>query len=89
MNKNIKGLIVVLIVGGAAYFAYKNFSKDKYKKIVINYLDATFGKDIEHTKGINKADKGYVKEWAKAITKGLSTFVYGGKTYSTNGGSAI
>jgi predicted negative regulator of RcsB-dependent stress response len=89
MNKNIKGLIVVLIVGGAAYFAYKNFSKDKYKKIVINHLDANFGKDIDHTNFINNANKDYVKEWAKAITKGLSTFVYGGKTYKTNGGTAL
>lgn len=89
MNKNVKGLIVVLIVGGAAYFAYKNFSKGRYKKIVINHLDANYGKDLDHTDFINKANQGYVKEWAKAITKGLSTFVYGGKTYNTIGGSAV
>jgi len=89
MNKSTKnGIVVVAIVLVGGYFAYKKFVKPNSRKVLINYLDATFGKDAEHTTFINSADKGYVDAWAKALMKGESTFTYNNKTYNTGGGNA-
>ena len=90
MNKsNRNGIIVVAIVLIGGYFAYKKFVKPNSRKVLINYLDATFGSKAEHTTFINNADKGYVDEWSKALMKGESTFTYNNKTYKTSGGSAV
>jgi len=32
--------------------------------------------------------EGYLKEWAKASKRGITTFTYEGKTYNTQGGKA-
>jgi hypothetical protein len=88
MNSNVKGIISVVVVGGLLYLAYKKFVKPNSKKVVINYLDATFGVSTNHTDFINKADKGYVDNWAKALMKGESIFTYNGKTYKVAGGTA-
>jgi len=89
MNKSNKnGIVVVAIVLVGGYFAYKKFVKPDSRKVLINYLDATFGSDAEHTTFINNAEKEYVDAWAKALMKGESTFTYNNKTYNTGGGNA-
>jgi hypothetical protein len=87
MNKNVKGIITVLVVLGVGFFAYKKFLKPDNKKVVIKYLDATYGVDAKHTSFINSADKGYVDNWAKAIKDGSETFVFNNQTHYTKGGT--
>lgn len=88
-NKTKNGIIVVSIVLIGAYFAYKKFIKPDSKKVVVNYLYATFGRDIDYESFVNKADKNYIDAWAKSIMDGKSTFVVDGKTYNTSGGTAV
>lgn len=87
MNKNIKGAIVVGVVLALGYVAYKKFGKPDSRKVLINYLNATFGADSKHTDFINNADMGYVESWSKALMNGQDTFEYNGKTYNTKGGT--
>lgn len=84
MNKNIKGIIVVVLFAGLGYLAYKKFGKPDSRKVVIKYLDASFGGD--HSEFVNKSEKGYIDNWSKAIMNGSNTFEYNGTTYITNGG---
>jgi hypothetical protein len=86
MNKNIKGTIVVGIVIALGYLVYKKFGKPDSRKVLINYLNATFGADSKHTDFINNAEKGYVESWSNALMNGKDTFEYNGKTYNTKGG---
>ena len=88
MNKNTNGLIAVAVIGLLGYLAYKKLGKPDSKKVVINYLDATYGKKTIHADFINSADKGYVDNWSVAIMNGKSTFEFNGKTYFTQGGTA-
>jgi TctA family transporter len=88
MNKNVKGLIVVAIVGVLGYVAYKKFILPNSKKVVIAYLDSMFGITQEHKDFVNKADKVYIDSWSKAIMNGKPTFDANGTTYETNGGRA-
>jgi len=87
MNKNTKGAIVVVIILTLGYLAYKKLGKPDSKKVVINYLNATFGADSKHTDFINKADKGYVDSWSNALMNGKDTFEFNGKTFWTKGGT--
>jgi hypothetical protein len=87
MNSNIKGIISVAIIGVIGYITYKKFVKPSSKKVVIAYLDATFGKDAKHTNFVNSAGASYIDSWAKAIMNGAETFTDAGKTYITNGGT--
>jgi hypothetical protein len=84
MNKNIKGIIAVLVIGGLGYFAYKKLGKPKSVDVVSNYLDSIFGGDSKEK--VSKFDKGYVDNWSEAIMNGSQTFEYNGKTYITKGG---
>jgi hypothetical protein len=87
MNKNVKGIIAVAIVGVIGYVTYKKFVKPDSKKVVIAYLDSTFGKDAKHTDFVNGAGASYIDSWAKAIMSGSDTFTDSGNTYITNGGT--
>lgn len=84
MSKDMKGIIVVLVVAGIGYIAYKKFLKPDSRKVVIKYLDASFGGS--HSEGVKSMEKGYVDSWSKAIMSGSTTFNYNGKTYVTMGG---
>jgi hypothetical protein len=84
MNKNVRGIIVVVVMAGLGYLAYKKFGKPDSRKVVIKYMDATFGGD--HSAFVNSADKGYIDNWAKAIMDGQQTFDFNGKTFVTRGG---
>jgi hypothetical protein len=87
MNKNIKGLIVVIAIAGLGYLAYKKFGKPNNKQIVIKFLDASYGATDKHKTFVDSADKGYIDSWASAITNGSETFDYNGKTHYTKGGT--
>lgn len=86
MNKNLKGAIVVLLVGGLAYFYYKKANDPR--ALVVKQLDADFGVDSQHGSFVYNADINYIKAWASAIKSGASTFTYNGKTYNTKGGKS-
>lgn len=83
MNKNVTGVLAVLIVGGVAYFAYMKAygTKHKYAKKIIQTGNYSSGMANLHT-----FDEGYLKEWAKAAKKGTPTFTYKGGNYNTKGG---
>lgn len=87
MNKNVQGIIAIAVVGIIGYLAYKKLGKPDSKKVIINYLDATFGLKKEHTDFVNNADKGYIDSWSDAIMNGKDTFQYNGTTYVTRGGA--
>lgn len=87
MNNNVKGIIVVGVVIGLGFFAYKKFVKPDSKKVVLEYLERVYGKNENRNANINAADKGYVDSWAKAIKKNSETFKFGDKIYLTQGGT--
>jgi hypothetical protein len=84
MNKNINGIIAVLVVAGLGYFAYKKLGKPNSVKVITNYLDATYGGD--HKEAVSKMEKGYLNAWSDALMNGSKTFEYNGSTYKTGGG---
>lgn len=94
MNKNIKGIIAVLVIAGLGYFSYKKLGKSnilggnpKSVDVVTNYMNSIYGGDYKERKEkISKFDKGYVDNWSEAIMNGSQTFEYNGKTYITQGG---
>jgi hypothetical protein len=88
MNKNTKGLIAVGVVVLLGFIAYKKFANTDSKKVVINYLDKTFGYNRKHADFINSADKGYVDNWSIAILNDKETFEFSRKIYYTKGGTA-
>lgn len=86
MNNNLKGAIVVALVVGIGYFAYKKIFS--WENIVTKRLDADFGFDPKHKDGVKKMDKLYVKQWGMAIKRNAESFMYNGKEYWVKGGSA-
>jgi hypothetical protein len=87
MNNNLKGILVVGVVIGLGFFAYKKFLKPDNKKVVLKYLEGAFGKNTNRESFINNADKGYVDAWANAIKKNSETFKFNDKIYLTLGGT--
>jgi hypothetical protein len=88
MNKNTKGAIAVGVVLLLGFIVYKKFGKPDSRKVIINYLNATFGFKKENADFVNSADKGYIDNWSIAIMNGKDTFDFNGKTYITKGGTA-
>jgi hypothetical protein len=88
MNKNTKGAIAVSVMLLLIFIAYKKFANTDSKKVVIKYLDKTFGYKKEHADFINSADKGYVDNWSLAIINDKDTFEFNGKIYNKKGGTA-
>lgn len=86
MNNTTKGILTVLVVGVLGYVAYKRFALPNSKKVVVNYMKATFGNEVDYEKFVETADKDYINAWSDAIMKGKDTFVYKGVTYITKGG---
>lgn len=100
MNKNLKGLITVLIVGGGVYLAYKYLVNPfKYPDIETmrnefwdNYV-ATFPavKDYKNqymSTGAFK-DDGFIKAWYKASKKNEKVFKYQDRLYRTKDAMGI
>lgn len=87
MEKNTRnGIIVASIAIVGVYFAYKKFVLPDSKKVVLNYLNATFGGD--HSSFVNSATKSYLDAWSKALMNGEDTFVDAGVTHWTCGGTS-
>jgi hypothetical protein len=90
MNNNVKG---ILVVGGLAvigYIVYKKLhnpvtfvAKQKAK----DFPNKPYSEHLYDVKSYFKDNPMYVKNWAKAIKEGQSTFMFGGNTYNTKGGS--
>lgn len=82
MNKTLKGILAVAIVGGLVYLAYTQ-SKGKTGK----YITIITGTgNAENAQLLLTFDEKFLKEWAKASKRGMPTFEYQGKTYKTKGG---
>jgi uncharacterized protein YxeA len=86
MNNNLKGLIAVLIVGGAVFLAYRMANKGnlKYARRIIK--DENYGGDESV---LISFDEDYLKEWAKASKNKQQTFSYKGTNYNTKGGKSV
>jgi hypothetical protein len=87
MNRNVKGIIVVGVVIGLVFFAYKKFVKPDNVKVILQYLEKVYGKNENRKANLYAADKGYIDSWANAIKKNSNTFKFGDKIYLTVGGS--
>ena len=85
MNKNLRGLIAVALVGGIGYGVYRLAFKKKnaYAKYIFSH-----GKN-DSMVALMSFDEPYLKEWVRAIRKNKDTFQYLDKTYNTNGGRAV
>jgi hypothetical protein len=83
MNSNLKGILVVGVIGVGVYFAYKKLLPSN-KIIVTKRLDSDFGGS--HKDFVDSLDKGYVDAWAKAIKQNEETFMYNGSEHWTKGG---
>jgi hypothetical protein len=88
MNNTTKGILTVLVVGVLGYVAYKRFALPNSKKVVVNYMKATFGTAQDYDKFVETADKDYINAWSKAIMDGKDTFNVKGVTYVTYGGKS-
>ena len=88
MNRNVKGIIVVIAFAGLGYFAYKKFIKIDYKKIVLKHLNRNGVSSINKT-FVNNVEKGYIDKWGKALQENSQKFNYNNKDYSTQSGTAI
>jgi hypothetical protein len=89
MNKNIKGAIVVALIGGIGYVLYKRMFDAV--SIVAKAQDKNFPKGSPHRSGIKKMfqdNPDYVKNWAKAIKSKSNTFYFNNKKYDVIGGSS-
>lgn len=98
MNKNVKGAIAVVIVGGAAFLAYSLY-KAHSKKFTEGYNLATKEgmADFLVKKGLHKDRNGliasfeteFLHAWATAFQAGSTSFTYKDKSYSTQGGKTL
>lgn len=82
MNKTLKGILAVALVGGLVYLAYTQ-SKGKSKKYI---LIITGTGNAENSQALLSFDEKFLKEWSKAAKQGFPTFTYQGKTHNTKGG---
>jgi hypothetical protein len=85
MNKNVKGLIAVLIVGAIVFVVYKKFGNTK--KNDASYIVSS-GKH-GNVEALMTFDKDYIKAWANAIRNKQETFTLKGVKYNTQGGKIV
>lgn len=85
MNKNIQGLIAVVIVGAIVFVVYKKFGNTK--KGDASYIVSS-GKH-GNIEALMTFDKDYINAWAKAIRSKQETFTLKGVTYNTKGGKIV
>lgn len=92
MNRNVKGAIVVGIVAVAGYIVYKKFFDPitvVAKRKHADFPEKSYSAHLFDVKSFYKDNPDYVKNWAKSIRQGLSTFYFNGVTYNTTGGLKI
>ena len=81
-QKNKKGLFVILGVSAmvfAAWYMYSHTKRAYATTIVKLGGNSSFP-------SLMSFDEGYLKAWAKSLSKARDTFVYDGKVYNTQGG---
>ena len=81
--------VALAILGVGGYLAYKEFKKVKVltKEDSINIIIENAKHKDRNT--ISKFDVGFLGVWANAILENINTFVYKGKSYRTQGGTAL
>lgn len=85
MNKNIKGLIAVAIVGAIVFVVYKKFGHTKSNNVKEIVKSGNHGSyDTLMTLGDD-----YIKAWANAIRNNQETFTLKGVNYNTKGGKLV
>jgi hypothetical protein len=99
MNKNVKGALVVggvAIVGYLIYYYFFSYNAEKkylYKHFekYCDDTDAFVKRECMKTriKNIDSYDKGYVRAWINALKNGYKFFIFNGKKYDSQLGSAI
>ena len=86
MNKNVIGIVAVVLVGGAVFLAYKMSVKGNLRLARQIIKDGNFsGGEV----ALAQFDEPFLKEWAKASRRRNQTFTYLGKVYNTIGGKAV
>ena len=85
MTKNVKGIATVVLVGAVVAGLYLHFNKSKISNA------QTIVKLGGHTSvaTLLTFDEAYVTAWAKALSKGSTTFQYQNKSYYTDGGKLV
>lgn len=86
MNKNVKGVLTVIGVV-AVVLAVHHFT-NRGKKAAAKQIIKLNGTTSSYA-SLLTMDEGYVKAWAKALTKGKEDFTYNNETYRTQGGTKI
>jgi hypothetical protein len=89
--KTRNGLIAVGIMGVIGYIAYKKIAPKTSidsRKVVLKYVDATFGQQQSHADFSKSMTQSYADAWANAIMNGEETFMEGGINHWTCGGSS-
>ena len=81
--------VALAILGVGGYLAYKEF-----KKVKVLTKDDSINIIIENAKHkdrntISTFDVGFLGVWANAILENIDTFDYKGKSYRTQGGTAL
>lgn len=96
MNKNLKGLVVVAIVGLVAFSAYTYYRNEKRRIVTPDFSskESIASYLVNHglasdSKVLLTFDEEYLRAWAEAAEKGTINFTYNGKLYALKGGRAL
>lgn len=93
-KKALKAIGLLAIVAAIAFVGVKQFNKGKDNQpLTMPEKTAYANAIVASGKAANVAalityEDGYLKAWLDAIKKGQSTFLYNGKTFKTQGGTA-
>lgn len=88
-NKIYIGIsLAILAIGG--YFVYNKFvkKKNRTKEESIEIIVSN-GYSLNKDNLLMSFETQFLNEWSYAVTKNEKTFVYNGKVYNTQGGTAI
>jgi hypothetical protein len=85
MNKNLKGVVAVVLVGALVYGVYLRVygNKHRFATIILK-----LGKAKGTMAKLHSFDVEFLEAWAKASKKDLPTFSFNDKIYNTQGGTA-
>lgn len=81
--------VALAILGVGGYFVYKEFKKIKVltkSESIDIIIESQKHRDRDF---ISTFDDGFLGVWANAILENKNTFNYKGKTYKTQGGTAV
>jgi hypothetical protein len=86
MSKNGKTILTVIgvIAIAATIYHFSNQDRKTYARMIIK-LNGTTGSYV----WLLMLDEGYLRAWAKALSKGKVTFSYNNNDYNSSGGKKI